>query len=89
MYKIKYLIKNEKVVVVNNADKIMIIEIKDAFIVIYDKTSKYQIKRVSEWITAIYEEMTSRNTVLLILGNKDDLITNYENEIAEMETSVK
>jgi hypothetical protein len=33
--------------------------------------------------------MTSRNTVVLILGNKEDQITIYDKEIAEMEKNVR
>ena len=44
---------------------------------------------VLRWVKKIYAEMSIRNAVIAILGNKSDCESLFETEIARMEFDVK
>lgn len=69
---------------INDQQKINFMN-KEAFILIYDRTSLNQINRLSDWVNNVFSLANRKHKVILLLGNKTDEDSPFESQIQETE----
>jgi len=69
---------------INDQQKINFMN-KEAFILIYDRTSLKQINRLPAWVTNVFSLANRKHKVILVLGNKTDEDSPFESQIQETE----
>ncbi len=67
---------------INDQQKINFMN-KEAFIVIYDRTSLNQINRLPDWVNNVFSLANRKHKVILLLGNKTDEDSPFESQIQE------
>ena len=69
---------------INDQQKINFMN-KEAFIIIYDRTSLNQINRLPDWVNNVFSLANRKHKVILLLGNKTDEDSQFESQIQETE----
>jgi GTPase SAR1 family protein len=67
---------------INDQQKINFMN-KEAFIIIYDRTSLNQINRLPDWVNNVFSLANRKYKVILLLGNKMDEDSQFESQIQE------
>ena len=68
---------------INDQQKINFMN-KEAFIIIYDRTSLNQINRLPDWVNNVFSLANRKHKVILLLGNKTDEDSPFESQIQEI-----